>query len=64
MTTTPGRDYLVGSTYQPGEPPLQLSVDHLRALQDVLAKAGGNPGAPPFGEIGTYPHDDFIVWRL
>lgn len=64
MTTTPGKDYLFGSTYQPDEPPLQLTVDHLRALQDVLAKAGGNPGAPPFGEIGTYPHDDFIVWRL
>ena len=41
-----------------------LTVDHLRALRDRLAKAAGNAGAPPFGEIGTYPHDDFIVWRL
>lgn len=64
MTTTPGKDYLIGSTYQPDEPPLQLTVDHLRALRDRLAKAAGDAGAPPFGEIGTYPHDDFIVWRL
>src|SRR5262245_41060317 len=31
MTTTPGKDYLIGSTYQPEEPPLQLTVEHLSA---------------------------------
>ena len=64
MSTTPGKDYLIGSTYQPDEPPLQLSVEHLRALQRMLADNSDQPGSPPFGEIRTYPHDDFIVWRF
>lgn len=64
MTTTPGRDYMIGSTYQPDEAPLQLTLDHLHALQAVLAKAESDPGTPPFGNISAYPQDDFIVWRF
>jgi hydroxyacylglutathione hydrolase len=36
MTTTPGVDYPVGWSYQPDEPPLQLTVDHLAQIQDTL----------------------------
>jgi hydroxyacylglutathione hydrolase len=37
MTTTPDRDYPRGTTYQPDEPPLQLTTAHLRRLRDALA---------------------------
>jgi hydroxyacylglutathione hydrolase len=36
MTTTPGVDYPVGWSYQPDEPPLQLTTDHLAQIQDTL----------------------------
>lgn len=35
MTTTPGVDYPAGS-YQPDEPPLQLTADHLAQIQNTL----------------------------
>jgi glyoxylase-like metal-dependent hydrolase (beta-lactamase superfamily II) len=44
MTTTPGVDYPVGWTYQPDEPPLQLSADHLAQLQATLKTHGHLPG--------------------
>lgn len=53
MSTTPGKDYPRGTTHQPDEPALQLGVDRLRALREVLARAGGRPG--------EYPSTDFIV---
>ena len=36
MTTTPGVDYPVGWSYQPDEPPLQLTTDHLEQTQSTL----------------------------
>ena len=36
MTTTPGVDYPVGWSYQPDEPPLQLTTDHLEQIQSML----------------------------
>ncbi len=36
MTTTPGVDYPAGWSYQPDEPPLQLTADHLAQIQDTL----------------------------
>lgn len=56
MTTTPGRDYRMGTTYQPDEPPLQLTLDHLRALRESLTQIGDDPG--------THPCADFIVQRI
>jgi hydroxyacylglutathione hydrolase len=64
MTTTPGRDYFIGTMYQPDEPPLQMTLDHLHALRESLAEIGDRPGAPPFGHVTTYPYDDFIVYRV
>ena len=44
MTTTPGQDYPVGWTYQPDEPPLQLTVDHLTQVKDTLRSHDFQPG--------------------
>jgi glyoxylase-like metal-dependent hydrolase (beta-lactamase superfamily II) len=44
MTTTPGSDYPVRTTYQPHEPPLQLSTSHLREIQATLRAHDLQPG--------------------
>lgn len=36
MTTTPGVDYPTGWSYQPDEPPLELTTDHLGQIQATL----------------------------
>ncbi|MFI9101292.1 MBL fold metallo-hydrolase [Streptomyces fildesensis] len=45
MTTTPGEAYPRGTTYQPDEPPLQLTTGQLAALRKALTETGGRPGA-------------------
>jgi len=54
MTTTPGEDYPIRATYQPDEPPLQMTVEHLRRIRDAVAEIGGRPG------VHVYP--EFIVY--
>ncbi|MEU7691218.1 MBL fold metallo-hydrolase [Microbispora hainanensis] len=54
MTTTPGEDYPIRTTYQPDEPPLQMTVEHLRRIRDAVAEIGGRPG------VHVYP--EFIVY--
>ena len=44
MTTTSGVDYPVGWSYQPDEPPLQLSPDHLEQIQTTLKAHELQPG--------------------
>jgi hydroxyacylglutathione hydrolase len=53
MSRTPGKDYPVGTTYQPDEPPLQMTVGQLRAVRDAAAAVAGSPGAHAF--------DDFAI---
>ena len=53
MSTTPGRDYPMGSTHQPDEPPLQMTVEQLRAVRDAVHEAASKPG--------VYVHDDFVI---
>jgi glyoxylase-like metal-dependent hydrolase (beta-lactamase superfamily II) len=55
MTATPGRDYPLGTTYQPAEPPLPLTVDRLRAVRDTAREVADRPG----------PHwrDDFAIFN-
>jgi glyoxylase-like metal-dependent hydrolase (beta-lactamase superfamily II) len=55
MTRTPGRDYAIRTTYHPDEPPLELSVDQLRAVQAAVREIDGRPG--------THVFDDFIVFN-
>ncbi|MFD9518345.1 MBL fold metallo-hydrolase [Streptomyces sp. NPDC059979] len=51
MTTTADVDYPVGTTYQPDEPPLQLTTAHLHTLRRVLAETAGQPGSHPSGDF-------------
>lgn len=55
MTTTPGQDYPVGWTYQPDEPPLQLTPGHLRQLQDTMREHDLKPGRYVLPEMIIYP---------
>ncbi|MFJ7780650.1 MBL fold metallo-hydrolase [Streptomyces yangpuensis] len=51
MTTTPGEDYPRGTTYQPDEPPLQLTAGHLRTLRSALDETAGLRGTHAYGEF-------------
>jgi hydroxyacylglutathione hydrolase len=53
MTTTPGRDYPLGTKYQPDEPPLQMTVEQLIAIRDAAKQVAERPGIHRF--------DDFII---
>jgi hydroxyacylglutathione hydrolase len=55
MTTKPGRDYPLGSKYQPDEPPLQMTVAQLVAVRDAASAAAGKPG--------VHRSDDFIIFN-
>ncbi|OPG04066.1 MBL fold metallo-hydrolase [Microbispora sp. GKU 823] len=55
MTNAPGEDYPIRTTYQPDEPPLQMTVEHLRQIRDAVAEIGGRPG------VHVYP--EFIVYN-
>lgn len=55
MTTTPGRDYPIGAIHQPDEPPLQMTPDHVRALQAAIHKVGD--------DMGIHYFDDFVIHR-
>jgi hydroxyacylglutathione hydrolase len=44
MTTTPGVDYPAGWSYQPDEPPLELTADHLGQIQATLKAHDLQPG--------------------
>lgn len=54
MSKRPGRDYPIGSTYQPDEPPLPLPPAVLGELSERLQTVGTRPGAHVF--------DDYAVW--
>jgi hydroxyacylglutathione hydrolase len=53
MTCRPGRDYPVGCTYQPDEPPLQMTVQQLAAMRDAARSITDKPGVHTF--------DDFVI---
>jgi glyoxylase-like metal-dependent hydrolase (beta-lactamase superfamily II) len=55
MTSTPGVDYPLGSAFQPDEPPLQMSVEQLRAVHRAAVEARTRPG--------PHWHDDFAVFN-
>jgi len=53
MTRRPGVDYPVRTTYQPDEPPLQMSTDQLRDIRAAINEVGAT--------TGRYAFDDFIL---
>jgi hydroxyacylglutathione hydrolase len=54
MSRRPGRDYPIGTRYQPDEVPIQMTVEQLVAARDA-AKASTRPGVHKF--------DDFIIYN-
>lgn len=55
MSRRPGRDYPIGSAYQPDEPPLQMTIGQLRAVRDAARAVAARPGVHRF--------DDFIIFN-
>ncbi|WP_433832969.1 MBL fold metallo-hydrolase [Actinoplanes sp. CA-015351] len=55
MTSEPGVDYPMGTTFQPDETPLQMTGGHLRDIQAAVAVVGDRTGRHVF--------DDFILCR-
>jgi glyoxylase-like metal-dependent hydrolase (beta-lactamase superfamily II) len=55
MTDRPGRDYYLGCRYQPDEPPLQMTVEQLRAMRDAAVSIADRPGPHRF--------DDFVLFN-
>jgi glyoxylase-like metal-dependent hydrolase (beta-lactamase superfamily II) len=55
MSRRPGRDYPIGATYQPDEPPLQMTVAQLTAVRDAAGQIAHQPGVHRF--------DDFIIFH-
>ena len=56
MSKTPGIDYPAGTTFQPDEHVLPLSVRHLDELNEALVRIGNTPRRDV--------HDDFIITPL
>ncbi|WP_369264722.1 hypothetical protein [Streptomyces sp. R35] len=56
MSRKPGQDYPVRTTYQPDEPPLQMTTDQLRDIRRAVESVGERPGRHAF--------DDFVICRL
>jgi hydroxyacylglutathione hydrolase len=54
MSNTPGKDYPIGTTFQPDEHILPLKVKDLLSLNEALIKLGDKPTR----EV----HDDFIIY--
>jgi hydroxyacylglutathione hydrolase len=57
MTTRPGVLYELGTTYQPDERPLPLTVDDLYALESALEAAGDTPRSIPGERFVVEPMD-------
>jgi glyoxylase-like metal-dependent hydrolase (beta-lactamase superfamily II) len=55
MSTTPGRDYPLGSTWHPEEASLPMTVEQLHAIRDAAAAVAASPGAHQF--------PDFAIWN-
>jgi hydroxyacylglutathione hydrolase len=51
MTSRPGQDYPVGATYQPDEPPLQMTVAQLAAIRDAGERIAHLPGVHVFDDV-------------
>jgi hydroxyacylglutathione hydrolase len=65
MTRTPRRDYPRGTTYQPDEPPLEMSVADLVAVRDAAPEVGDRRGAHWFDEFAIFvgPCHLPMVWQ-
>jgi glyoxylase-like metal-dependent hydrolase (beta-lactamase superfamily II) len=58
MTRQAGIDYPVLTTYQPDEPPLEMTVAHLHAIRAAIDEVGPEPAQRAFDEFILWPEDD------
>jgi hydroxyacylglutathione hydrolase len=58
MTRQAGVDYPVRTSYQPDEPPLEMTVAHLDAIRSALDEVGPEPARRAFDEFILWPEDD------
>ena len=58
MTREAGVDYPVRTTYQPDEPPLEMTVAHLRAIRSAIDEVGTEPAQRAFDDFVLWPEDD------
>jgi glyoxylase-like metal-dependent hydrolase (beta-lactamase superfamily II) len=58
MTRQPGVDYPVRTTYQPDEPPLEMTVAHLHKIRAAIDEVGPQPVLRAFDEFILWPEDD------
>jgi hydroxyacylglutathione hydrolase len=54
MSRTPGQDYPRGTTYQPEEPPLQMTGDQLLAVRNGAVSVADSPGAHTFDDFAIF----------
>jgi glyoxylase-like metal-dependent hydrolase (beta-lactamase superfamily II) len=54
MTRQPGIDYPIRTTYQPDEPPLQMTVADLRSIRQAIDQVDDTPGIHPFDHFVLY----------
>jgi len=54
MSRTPGRDYPIGSTWQPDEAPLPMSVEQLERVRDAARAVADRPGAHVFDDVVVF----------
>ncbi|QKW25934.1 MBL fold metallo-hydrolase [Streptomyces seoulensis] len=57
MTTDPGVDYPIRTTYQPDEPPLQMTTGHLHEIRAALNEIGDRPRRRAFPLFVLCPGD-------
>jgi hydroxyacylglutathione hydrolase len=65
MTRRPNRDYPLGCPYQPDEPPLQMTVEHLVAVRNAAHEVAHRPGVHGFGGFFIYngPCERTMAWQ-
>ena len=54
MTDTPTLDYPIGTTWQPDEPPMQMTLSMLDVAVDAIDEVSGP---------GIYKYDDFLIYN-
>jgi hydroxyacylglutathione hydrolase len=54
MSRTPGQDYKIRTTYQPDEPPLQMTVSQLKAVRDAIDTINFRSGVHVFNDFIIY----------
>ena len=54
MTRAPGIDYKIRTTYQPEEPPLQMTVAQLKAVREAIDTINSRAGVHVFNDFIIY----------